>query len=250
MANPEEPNQGAPAQPSLPMVLSPKLDGSDESIGEGEPASGKAKTSRPAHLSRSYRFAVLAFSLAVAAALGSMIGALSASKLSSESAAGASASAAEANTLQAIKSQLAELSALKSSLEGANRSASGQLAKIADRLDRVERAQSEPGAKLAHIADAVDRLEKRGAAAPETTGSVAPSESAPATEKKPPDRVVQDWIVQEVHGGRALVASRYGGIFEVATGNVLPGLGRVEAIKRLDGHWVVITGRGVITSVR
>jgi hypothetical protein len=248
MANPEEPNQGAPAQPSLPMVISPKLDGSDESIGEGEPASGKAKTSRPAHLSRSYRFAVLAFSLAVAAALGSMIGALSASKLSSESAAGASASAAEANTLQAIKSQLAELSALKSSVEGANRSASGQLAKIADRLDRVERAQSEPGAKLAHIADAIDRLEKR--AAPETTGSVAPSESAPATETKSPDRVVQDWIVQEVHGGRALVASRYGGIFEVAAGNVLPGLGRVEAIKRLDGHWVVITGRGVITSVR
>ena len=54
--------------------------------------------------------------------------------------------------------------------------------------------------------------------------------------------------MQDVRGNRALVASRYGGMFAVAAGGFLPGLGRVETIKREDGQWVVVTGRGVITS--
>ncbi len=43
--------------------------------------------------------------------------------------------------------------------------------------------------------------------------------------------------MQDVHGGRALVESRYGGVFEVGAGSFLPGLGRVEAVKRQDGQW-------------
>jgi hypothetical protein len=37
-------------------------------------------------------------------------------------------------------------------------------------------------------------------------------------------------------------------VFVVGTGGSLPGLGRVEAIKRQDGQWVVVTARGTITS--
>ena len=59
-----------------------------------------------------------------------------------------------------------------------------------------------------------------------------------------------DWIVQDVQNGRAMVASRYGGVFEVGAGSVLPGLGRVEAVKRQDGKWIVVTARGMITSGR
>jgi hypothetical protein len=254
MANSDEakpnnqPNGGARAEPSLPMVVSPRLDGSEEAIGENEQTSEtSASSSSSAPLSRSYRFAFLAGSLAVAAAFGSMIGALSASRLGHESVAAAKASAAEASALQAVKAELAELSALKANLEGASRSANGQFAKIADRLDRVERAQIDPAVKLAHIADAVDRLEKKTAAVPETTGSIAPGQQPPAAEAKLPDKILQDWVVQDVRAGHALVASRYGGVFEVAAGTVLPKVGRVETIKRQDGQWVVITESGVIT---
>lgn len=65
---------------------------------------------------------------------------------------------------------------------------------------------------------------------------------------KPPDKVLPDWIVQGVQDGRALVENRYGGVFDVAAGSVLPGLGRVETIKRQDGEWIVVTARGLITS--
>ena len=50
-----------------------------------------------------------------------------------------------------------------------------------------------------------------------------------------------------MHGDRALVASRYGGEFLVTPGSVLPGLGQVDAVKRQDGQWVVVTARGLIT---
>jgi len=261
MANSDEakPNEGTPAEPSLPMVASPKLDGSDDT-GEADAQPNEsfaADDAAPAPTSRSIRFVALAASLAVAAALGGLAGGLTASAFVGRgrtAVVAASSGYSESGTLAALKAQLAELSALKASLESATRNASGQFAKISDRLDRVERAEIEPAVKLAHIADAVDRLEKKSVvaavpAAPETTGSIA-SALPPAAAAEPrllPEKVLQDWIVQDVHSGRALVASRYGGVFEVGTGSILPGLGRVETIKRQDGQWVVVTGRGIIT---
>ena len=74
-------------------------------------------------------------------------------------------------------------------------------------------------------------------------GSI-PNNSA-AAEAKPPERVLQDWIVRD---GHALVENRYGGIFDVTGGSILPGLGRVWTIKRQDGQWVVVTAHGLIIS--
>jgi hypothetical protein len=235
----------------LPVVEAPKLDGS-EAVASPAVAATNKETSDPiggsgssTSPSRSLRFVLLAASVAFAAALGS----LSASGFAHLwSGAAASSNMAEANALQAMKAELAELSSLKASLDSATRSSNSQFSKIADRLDRVERAEVEPTTKIGHIADAVDRLEKRSTAAPETTGSIASTQPSPApAETKLPDKVLQDWIVQDVRGGHVLVASRYGGVFEVVAGAVLPGLGRVETIKRQDGQWVVVTGRGLIT---
>ena len=154
---------------------------------------------------------------------------------------------------QALKTQLAELAALKASLDGANRTANTQLTKISDRLDALERAQTDPSGKLARLADAVDRLEKRAGAAPETTGAIPASQpaaatSTPAVETNVTGPILNDWVVQDVHNGRALIESRYGAEFFVASGSVLPGLGKVEAVKRQNGQWVVVTTKGVITS--
>ena len=167
-----------------------------------------------------------------------------------------SSNVAASGGTQPTKAELTELSALKTNLEGTARNLNNQFARLAERLDRIERAEAEPHAKLAHIAEAVDRLEKErkselaSAAAPaavETTGTIPNSPSAPA-EAKPPEKVLPDWILRAVRGSYALVENRHSGIFEITGGTMLPGLGRVEAITRQDGHWVVVTAHGLITS--
>jgi hypothetical protein len=82
-------------------------------------------------------------------------------------------------------------------------------------------------------------------AAPEVTGSIATPPAA-AVEAKPADRVLDGWVVHQVVNGRALGESRYGNMFEIVAGGFLPGVGRVEQIRRHDGHWQVVTARGVI----
>jgi hypothetical protein len=259
-ATPAEPPPLAAIDSNLPVVESPKLDGSEtieppsvEVVTEAlEVASEPAaeETAAPAAPPRSWRFALLAATIALAAALGSFTGSLTGSgvsRLVPESVPNADIADTSA-ILRGLKSQVAELAAMKSSLDGAIRNTNTQFVSIADRLDRVERAASNPAAQLAHIADTVDRLNKLNAA-PETTSSIATT-AVPPSEPKITDRIVENWVVQDVHGDRALVENRNGGLFEVGAGSFLPGLGRVETVKRLDGQWVVVTARGLITSGR
>lgn len=221
-----------------------------EPIGEApsEPASAAA-AAQP----RSMRFALLAAAMACAAAIGALAGSLTASGIGRQHTAGAAIprTADARDVVAALKTQLAELSALKTSLDAANRSAGAQFAKITDRLNSLERAQADPAAKLAHIADAVDRLDKQKAAAPEITGAIAaapPAAPAPEAKLAASAPVLHDWIVQDVRNGRAMLESRYGGLFLVGSGSVVPGLGRVQEVKRQDGEWVVVTERGLVTS--
>jgi hypothetical protein len=62
--------------------------------------------------------------------------------------------------------------------------------------------------------------------------------------------VVPGWGVRDVYRGAALLQSRAGGMIEVEAGDVVPGLGRIDGIRREGGHWVVITSRGMIPSIR
>src|SRR5580698_1404007 len=263
---------GGSTENKLPVVWSPKLDAgggiedeffdadaapppNDEAV-YGEAAKEEpSATAAPAKQPRSWRFALLAATIALAAGVGSFVGSLTGAgvgRLMPDAA--PSANTADANSiLRALKSEVAELSAMKSNLDGSVRNANTQFVAIAERLDRVERAATNPAAQLAHIADAVDRLNKINAT-PETTGSIAPMTTAPGTappaDPKITDRLVEDWVVQDVHGDRALVEGRNGSLFEVSAGSILPGLGRVEAVRRQDGQWVVVTARGLITSGR
>jgi len=268
----DKPTEGTPATPQLPVVWSPKLDareatveefaraGADEATSfaanEGasaEAGEGSSASADDAPLSRSLRFALLAASIAAAAAVGSFIGSLSASGVAHLwPAETANVGIAAATSPQAAKAELAELAALKANLDGAARNANGQFAKLADRLDRMEWAQIEPTLKLARIADAVDRIEKKhimasaAVAAPETTGTIATVPPAAPADANLPDKIIPEWVVQDVRGGRALVENRSGAIFDVAAGSVLPGLGRIEAVKHEDGRWVVVTAHGLI----
>ncbi|MGL4555887.1 MAG: hypothetical protein ACRCV5_00160, partial [Afipia sp.] len=79
-------------------------------------------------------------------------------------------------------------------------------------------------------------------AAPETTGSIKSTAAQPG--RLP---VVEGWTLRDVFDGTATVVGR-AGIFDVIPGDPLPGVGRVDAIRRQDGRWVVVTSRGLIVS--
>ena len=212
---------------NLPMVVAPKLGaGEDEPVDE-ELGDSAASAEAPASSAHSSRFLMLAASVAFAAAFGSFIGSVSGSGLVRFLDPAAPASSVQTTTEAAreTKLELAELSAIKTNLDSTSRSTSTQLAKLSDRLDK---------------------LDQRSASV-ETTGSVA---TAPPSAPKIADRILQDWIVQDVQNGRALLQSRYGGMFDVGEGSMLPGVGRVDQIKRQDGQWLVLTERGTITSGR
>jgi hypothetical protein len=151
----------------------------------------------------------------------------------------------------------ADVVALKASLEHTSKVAA-QFNKAGDRLDRLEKAQAEPTAKIAKLSEAVDKMRATLAISPvpvsvpaaskEATGSIAPvaaaSVASPKTEvSKLP--TVEGWALRDVGNGGALIQSRLG-IYEVYTGDAVPGLGRVDAIRRQDGRWVVVTSKGLI----
>ena len=139
-----------------------------------------------------------------------------------------------------------------------------QFNKTSDRLDKIEKAQAEPAAKLARLSEAVDKLRAAPPVAPaaavapapvaakEVTGSVAvpPAAAAPATAPKAEAArlpTVDGWVLRDVANGGALIEGRRG-IFEVYAGDPVPGLGRVDAIRRQDGRWVVVTSKGLIVA--
>jgi hypothetical protein len=202
------------------------------------------------------RLAPLAASIAIAASLGAIAGSL-ATGLGGEP---VSAPLAQSADAQGAKEQVARLhadiAALKTSVDTSAKAASAQLIRLGDRLDRFEKAQAEPSAKLAKLAEAVDRIERRtptslaAAAAHDVTGSVtalAPAPQLEAPETRPASPPVLDgWRVRSVYNGAALIQTRAGGIMEVEPGDNLPGIGRIEAIRRQEGKWVVVTSKGVI----
>jgi hypothetical protein len=65
-------------------------------------------------------------------------------------------------------------------------------------------------------------------------------------QSKPP--ALEGWRLRDFYAGRAVLESRTGTLFEVGPGSNLPGVGKVETIKRIDGKIVITTPKGTITS--
>jgi hypothetical protein len=206
------------------------------------------------------RFALIAASVAFAAALGGLIGSLSTYGLASPK---TNDAAEPARNLQAALTQVTkDIATLKASVDASNRAAASQMAKFTERFDRSERAQAEPAAKITALNESIARLEKRiianAEAARDITGSVpertataaagpAPTSTAAKDQAKP--IIVEGWVLREIYRGRALVESRTG-LYEVSRGGNLPGIGKVETITQQNGRWVVVTPKGLIVSMR
>jgi hypothetical protein len=229
-------------------------------------STASAEAARP----RTNRFPLLAASVALAAAFGAVLGSLApagVAKLSAPKPAAAIPAATAASTFipataptkpvavvdpqwkETIARVRSDIAALKAEVEASNRAISAHFSKIGDRLDRTERAQSEPGTKLARIIETLDRIELRTAAAagspsaaPDTTGTVPGEARQPL--KGP---IVDGWVLRQVFDGFALIEGLNGRLFEVGPGSNIPGVGRVETIRRQEGQWVVVTPKGMIT---
>ena len=223
------------------------------------------------------RIAAIAAAVALATAAGALGGAFATATFmhgSNDVAANGGQGSSHA-LLEASLSRIdADIQALKSGLDHTSKLGMSQFNKTTDRLDRLERAQAEPAAKLAKLSEAVDKLRAAPAAAPvvasaasaaasaakETTGSIGstPAQQAamavPKTEPKIEAKTevgrlptVEGWVLRDVAYGSALIDSRRG-TYEVYAGDMIPGLGRVDAIRRQDGRWVVVTSRGLIVA--
>jgi hypothetical protein len=233
---------------NLPAIVAPQLSAAADQA-DANAAHESAQTKAAAAPARSKRFAMLAASVAFAAGFGSFVGSVSGSGLARfiyppPQAAPASGLDNTIAAMREIKLELAGVAALKASLDSAARNTTNQYAKIADRLDRIDQRSAAAAETTASLPAAM-----QGASPPAQTVALA----AAALAAEPPklsDRILPDWIVHDVQNGHALVESRYGGLFAVSAGSVLPGIGRVDMIKRQDGHWVVLTPRGTITSAR
>jgi hypothetical protein len=217
-------------------------------------APGSADSESKQDLLPKRRFSALAAAVALATVAGAMSGALATAALWHF--AGSDVATAGNSSVEASVARIdADIAALKSSLEHTAKLATAQSGKAGERLDKLEKVQAEPAAKLARLSEAVDKLRlatvpvaSSSAAAPvaakETTGSIQPPTAAskPEVARLP---TVDGWRLRDVANGGALIESRQG-LFEVYAGDAVPGLGRIDAIRRQDGRWVVVTARGLI----
>lgn len=222
---------------------------SDERDSKAQSAS---ETVAPEHGQRSrlFAYAPIAAAIVFAVAFGAIAGAAATSGLLRDSTPTPSVADDGIRALQISVAQLGnEVATLTATITTAQRSSSAQFSKLTERLDRAEKTQAEPAAKFAKLQESIDRLERRqqqpvaAAPAPETTGSVQP----PKEQSKPP-LIAEGWRLRDYYDGRAVVESRNGALFRVGPGSSLPGLGRVEAIRRENGRVVVWTANGIISA--
>ena len=228
------------------------------------------KADEPREAGSKRRLSAMAAVVAIAASVGAISGALAtAGMIHFAAPAQAPVQVTDTSALDASVARIdADLVALKANVEHSSKTGLSQFNRANDRLDKLEKAQAEPLARIAKLSEAVDKLrvtpppapaQAAAAAAPakEITGSVAPTQVATAAAPAPvaaapkPEvgrlPTIEGWRLRNAANGGALIEGR-DGLYEVYPGDPIPGVGRVDAIRRQDGRWVVVTSRGLIVS--
>ncbi|MEP7032212.1 MAG: hypothetical protein ABI830_14855, partial [Pseudolabrys sp.] len=209
----------------------------------------KLPSLRPRHK----RYALLAASITIAAALGAVTGVTIGGGINAPV---KQVDSAAVNERQAMAQTLAklnkEIGTLKTNLDTAKKTAHSEIAKITERVERQANADRQASAEL--ITGSIS--------APQTTTAVIAPVLAPMPTPRPAPRIaavesqtsaappiVAGWSVRDVRDGFVYVQGN-GEIYQVVPGAPLPGLGPVESVKRRDGRWVVTTPKGIIVSMR
>jgi hypothetical protein len=258
-AKPEAVKPDAPRVPGKIMIMS-----SGERDWDHKGVEPDVESEQAQGMFGKRRLSALAAVVALAAVAGALGGALATAGVMHF--AGGASTASSNLVLEASVARIdADILALKASVEQTSRVGIVRDNKTSDRLDKVEKAQAEPAAKLARLSEAVEKLKAAQAtpvpvaaapaAAKDVTGSISPPATAVAAHVPlplPKPEVarlptVEGWVLREVADGGALIEGRKG-IYEVYAGDPVPGLGRVDAIRKQDGRWVVVTSKGLIVA--
>jgi len=193
----------------------------------------------------------LAATVMLAASIGAVAGSLGTFAVSVALAPSQAQQMAETRALRDTITRLsADLSGVRAGAEAAMKASNGQLARMAERLDRTEKQQRVaiaapvPPATIPAVQSPV--AANTSAASNEVTGSIPSPRPAPLGFNKDNSRpVISGWVLQNVYDGTAYIQSREGPM-EVMVGDLLPDGGRVEAIRRMSGRWVVVTTNGLV----
>lgn len=165
-------------------------------------------------------------------------------------------------------------SALGERLAQLDKNLNAKTAALGERLEQVEREQN------ARIANLAAQLDRRAAAVPAAkaeptqTGSLPEARNAEAkasdikvadakvteaklAEPKPAEAkpkpsasekpIIDAWALRDIYDGTAILENRRRHLVEVAPGDILPGVGRVEGVERRGREWVVVTRQGLVT---
>lgn len=251
-------------KPGKLIVMAPS-----ERSWEREEFAPHVKADEPSETGDKRRLSAMAAVVAIAASVGAISGALATAGMMHFAApAPAPAQVVDTSALESSVARIdADVVALKANVEHTSKTGLSQFNRANDRLDKLEKAQAEPMAKIAKLSETVDKLratppaapaQAAAAAAKETTGSIAPTQvataaaapvPAPAAPKTEVGRLptIDGWVLRDVANGGALIEGR-GGLYEVYAGDPIPGIGRVDAIRRQDGRWVVVTSKGLIVA--
>jgi len=154
----------------------------------------------------------------------------------------------------------ASLGQVNARLDKLERDTGARLDKLADRFDHEAAGKlADLSGKLADFSTRLDKLEKRPiAAAVSASSPQRPVAAPPAKPVFAPGATVSNettgsierpplrgyWLV-EADESSAVIDGR-DGPEQVAVGDVLPGIGRIQRIERRGRDWVVVTSAGVI----
>jgi hypothetical protein len=198
------------------------------------------KIAMPKVSRRMRRRAALAATIMLAAGFGAAAGAIAMRTPAPPPAKPNTALLEENHALQRSVAKLnKDLTTLKANVESAARDSKTQIAKVTASLsDRLDKAM-----------DVTGSIGKPATTPATTTAAVSPPIADPAPLPPPRPSIVQGWTVRETRNGRIWVENR-GELYAVAPGMPLPGLGRVETIRRNGDSLVVVTTRGLITEAQ
>jgi hypothetical protein len=228
-----EPIGAAPAAAAKPRMSMPHIKMSAFKIPN-------MKIPAPKISRRNRRRAALAATIMLAAGFGAAIGAVAnrAPQLVPQPPQRDAAMVEQNQALQRSVAKLnKDLTTLRANVESAARDSKTQIAKatasLSDRLD-----------KAIDVTGSIGRPATTTAAA-----ATPPAVAEPAPLPQPRPSIVQGWTVREARNGRVWVEYR-GDLYAVAPGVPLPGLGRVETIRREGDSLVVVTTKGLITETQ
>lgn len=270
-------------------LLKAAVSGKPEAAAEPEPeskvAARLALPSLPLWLRDARLVGTAAAALAIGAALGAGVTALSSPSRAANDTVAALGATLDAGRIETARlggevahlhQALAELKAATDSarkeaatrgnaigerLAQVDRSVGGKLTALGERFEQSERDQN---ARVTALSTQLDRRPVAAVAAakaePMQTGSLADTKAAEpkvvdakALDTKPKPvaekpAVIDGWAVRDVFNGAAILENRRRRIVEVGPGDTLPGIGRIEAVERRGHDWVVVTRQGLVTA--